>query len=383
MRMMIKASKNFPGIYYRIAKDKKKTFYTYIRIHGKNKWERIGSEVDGVNVTEAFGWRARRMAELSSEKNASGHTLTDAFKLYYQEIKPNNRTSERELDWYNRLIRPALGSKKLDKISGQDLRDLRDKLMEESNYKLNSLKTILGMVGRIYRFVIEEGVYQGFNPGAALKWRKAGQKRNRALSLEEIASLLSEAKKIDQDLYRQVFIAVNTGLRKSEIFNLKPRDISLENRVFRLRNVKSKQDNKERVVLIPESVAKIIEEIYQERDSSKANDKLFEGNDINWRAWNKAVNAAGLNDGMEGPDILTFHGLRHTYASLIADNSSDPFVVKSQLGHGKIETSMIYTHTKRDIEKARSHVDVLGEMITKAESEKNRPKLQVVHGGKV
>lgn len=380
--MMIKAGKNFPGVYYRVAKNGKKTFYTSFRIHGKQKWERIGSELDNWNVTKAYRWRADRLVELSSGKNASGRTLDDAFKLYYQEIKPNNRSSDRELDWYNRLIRPSLGKKHLENVSGHDLRDLRDKLLEGGKYKLSSLKVILGMVGRVYRFMIEEGLYQGFNPGVALKWRKAGAKRNRALTLDEIASLLAEAKKIDKDLYRQIFIAVNTGLRKSEIFSLRRGDINLENRALRLRNVKSKQDNKERVVLIPESVVKVIEEIYQEHGSSNAGDKLFKGNDTNWRAWNKAVSVAGLNEGREGPDILTFHGLRHTYASLIADNSSDPFVVKSQLGHGKIETSMIYTHTKKDIEKARAHVDTLGSMISEAEFEKTKPKLQIVKGGK-
>lgn len=41
---------------------------------------------------------------------------------------------------------------------------------------------------------------------------------------------------------------------------------------------------------------------------------------------------------------LTFHVARHTCASLLADVSQNPFLIKNILGHSNINTSMIYIH---------------------------------------
>ena len=58
-------------------------------------------------------------------------------------------------------------------------------------------------------------------------------------------------------------------------------------------------------------------------------------------SYNKAVKASGL-------DHMTFHNLRHTYASLLVMKGRDLPTVQQLLGHADIKTTMRYAHLEPD-----------------------------------
>jgi len=58
-------------------------------------------------------------------------------------------------------------------------------------------------------------------------------------------------------------------------------------------------------------------------------------------SYNKAVKASGL-------DHMTFHSLRHTYASLLVMKGRDLPTVQQLLGHADIKTTMRYAHLAPD-----------------------------------
>ena len=45
---------------------------------------------------------------------------------------------------------------------------------------------------------------------------------------------------------------------------------------------------------------------------------------------------------------MTFHSLRHAFATNFIKNGGDPFVLKSMLGHSSLNTTSIYVHMGRD-----------------------------------
>ncbi len=51
------------------------------------------------------------------------------------------------------------------------------------------------------------------------------------------------------------------------------------------------------------------------------------------KVWRKAVGVAKVR-------FLPFHGLRHTYASILLDLTKDVFYVQRQLGHGSIQMTV-------------------------------------------
>ena len=58
-------------------------------------------------------------------------------------------------------------------------------------------------------------------------------------------------------------------------------------------------------------------------------------------SYNKAIKASGL-------DHMTFHSLRHTYASLLVMKGRDLPTVQQLLGHADIKTTMRYAHLAPD-----------------------------------
>ena len=55
---------------------------------------------------------------------------------------------------------------------------------------------------------------------------------------------------------------------------------------------------------------------------------------------------------------LTFHISRHTFGTIIAEKTGDPYLVKELMNHSDIHTSMRYTHTaKNNLEKKLSGIE--------------------------
>jgi len=64
---------------------------------------------------------------------------------------------------------------------------------------------------------------------------------------------------------------------------------------------------------------------------------------VSTRGLDKAAEAAGLNPA--GVAKLTFHDLRHTYGSHLAQSGLDPVGVQRQMGHARPSITMdLYVH---------------------------------------
>jgi integrase len=60
------------------------------------------------------------------------------------------------------------------------------------------------------------------------------------------------------------------------------------------------------------------------------------------------------------PEGVTFHSLRHTYASLMAEAGVDPAYTKAQIGHTDARFAMsVYTHVGNRREAANARLDAL------------------------
>ena len=102
----------------------------------------------------------------------------------------------------------------------------------------------------------------------------------------------------------------------------------------------------ERIIPISQNISEIL---VKSISGKSENDFLFEkvpgikfnGNYVS-KSFKKAVRLSGVNPS------LKCHSLRHSFASSLAQNNISPLVIKELLGHSKIETSLIYSHTKRE-----------------------------------
>ncbi|RXJ70221.1 integrase [Halarcobacter ebronensis] len=150
-------------------------------------------------------------------------------------------------------------------------------------------------------------------------------------------------------------IIIYTGIRVSEMLNLRIRDIFKEDDVYILQ-VRGK-GNKPRVVMIK---AKIIENDLQNWLSIRVcNDDLLVCNKKGSRLTQAYVSriveniliSAGIRKEKNGA-----HMLRHSFATLLYQKHHDLILVQEALGHADINTSRIYTHFDKERLKATTNL---------------------------
>jgi integrase len=196
-------------------------------------------------------------------------------------------------------------------------------------------------LGNIFRKAVEWDMMEQspFDRGAKLKL-KENNKRNRFLSDEEIERLLAELKS-KKHLYRIVFCALNTGMRKGEILSLKWDQV--KNGFIYV--IESKTDER-REIPINDDLAAMFKEIRKEQELTSPYVFTYAGRRINHVAvgFHAAMRRAGIEN-------FRFHDLRHTFASHLVMKGASLKEVQELLGHKTMNMTLRYAHLAQEQKK--------------------------------
>jgi integrase len=137
-----------------------------------------------------------------------------------------------------------------------------------------------------------------------------------------------------------VLVALNTGLRKGEIFGLRWSDVDLLGAQITVRGEGAKSGQTRYVPLNTEAL-----DVLQRWQGATPDENGFvfpgrvEGEPLDdvKKAWRAVVKAAKLQR-------FTFHDLRHTFASKLVMAGVDLNTVRELLGHADIEMTLRYAH---------------------------------------
>lgn len=140
--------------------------------------------------------------------------------------------------------------------------------------------------------------------------------------------------------------AFSCGLRVSEVTRLRVRDIDMERLQVFIERSKGKKDRY--VMLSP--VLKDVLSRYISIYKRSPQDYLFEGQEpgrpYSTRSaqtiFNRAIKAAGIHKN------VTFHALRHSFATHLLEKGVDIKYIKELLGHFDIKTTERYLHVARE-----------------------------------
>jgi len=135
-------------------------------------------------------------------------------------------------------------------------------------------------------------------------------------------------------------ISKETGLRPIELCNLKVKDIDIEQRTIYPTTAKHGAPRK---LKISNSLQATLEG-YINTNKLKPDDKLFKGNaDYYGQHYRKMRNQ--LAKKLNKPELKTIrlYDFRHYFATTLYAKTRDILLVKQQLGHRKIDTTLIYT----------------------------------------
>ena len=153
-----------------------------------------------------------------------------------------------------------------------------------------------------------------------------------------------------------IYLAYSAGLRVSEVVNLKIKDIHSERMVINIKGAKGKKD---RTVALSQGILELLRKYYV---AYHPKDWLFEGQyagePYSTRSLQQIFHRA-KNEAKILQDV-TFHSLRHSYATHLHEAGTDIKLIQELLGHNDLKTTLRYTHvSKRTIENIKSPFDAL------------------------
>jgi site-specific recombinase XerD len=139
----------------------------------------------------------------------------------------------------------------------------------------------------------------------------------------------------------------STGMRVSELANLKKQQINLQRDEFTVRG----KGDKNRVVFLSEQAKHALKQYLEERDDEvpylfvrhdRARSEHKEVGPLTPRSIERLVHRYSVAAGI--PKKISPHTLRHSFATDLLMNGADLRSVQSLLGHASITTTQIYTH---------------------------------------
>ena len=255
--------------------------------------------------------------------------------IYVRDYAKNKKSCETTDTHYLKRLIPFFGDKYLHEITPQLVQRYQTERRRQKNYKgkLPSPAYInreLACLKCIFSRAIEWG-YAKENPVKKVKFEKENNERVRFLEKDELVKLLDCA---DEKLKPALMLAVNTGMRFSEMQYLKWKEVDLQRGIITLRDTKNGET---RQVPMNRTVLEILS-IFPHKNNEAYVFCKKDGSPYNLRSpFLRARAKAGIKD-------FRFHDLRHTAASYLVMKGIDINTVREILGHKTLEMTLRYSH---------------------------------------
>lgn len=259
-------------------------------------------------------------------------SLEEFANRYMEYAKANKRSWLRDQQMLEHLKGFFSAGRQLTDITPPDIEGY--KLHRRKEVSGSTVNRELALLKRIFNLAIDWDLYLGSNPLRKVKFFQEVNTGFRVLSQEEQSRLVETATPVIQDI---VLYALNTGSRIGEIFSLRWQNVDLERNLI---TVFSSKTQKTQLIPINGEVRRILEYwalgrksefVFYNHATGKPLVDLGAGLDL-------ACKKAGITG-------VTWHTLRHTFASRLLERGVDIMTVKELLGHSTVTVTMRYTHS--------------------------------------
>ncbi|HJP04461.1 MAG: site-specific tyrosine recombinase XerD [Chromatiales bacterium] len=220
----------------------------------------------------------------------------------------------------------------------------------EQGAKPRSTARQLSSFRRFFRFLLREGVIQE-DPTIKIDMPRIGRSLPQSLTEGEVEALLAAPDVSDPLGHRDrtmLEVLYATGLRVSELINLKQSEINLNQGVARIVG----KGDRERLIPLGEEAQNWLREFIAgprtEILLERQTDYLFptrRGDRMTRQAFWHIIKRYSKQ--AEIGSKMSPHTLRHAFATHLLNNGADLRVVQMLLGHSDLSTTQIYTHVAR------------------------------------
>ncbi|KAA0208418.1 MAG: site-specific tyrosine recombinase XerD [Ignavibacteria bacterium] len=242
----------------------------------------------------------------------------------------------------------------LNKVNGGTLNNYVSALSRNrgGRYSAKSINRMLSALRTFFKFLEAEKLVE-INPVDDIESLRTKRELPEVLSVDEVIRILNinEKDKIairDKAILETMYAS---GLRVSEVINLKLSDVFAEDGFLRIIG----KGSKERIVPIGRDALKAIRDYvkssrnFLKAKSTETDNTLFlnfRGKKLSrmtiWNIVDKYVKIAGIKKDVHP------HTLRHSFATHLLEGGADIRVIQEMLGHSDISTTQIYTHIDRE-----------------------------------
>ena len=187
-----------------------------------------------------------------------------------------------------------------------------------------------------FKFYYTQILQRKFFVNKELFRTKKSQKLPTVLTKNEVRKILTQIQNVKYKL--MLGLMYSSGLRISEIINVKIEDFDFENNLLRVQQGKGRKD---RNTVLSEKVADILQRYVKNKKVGKY---VFENNrkgKLTKRSVQKAFSDALKKSRIK--KIASCHSLRHSFATHLLENGTDIRYIQELLGHKNLETTQIYT----------------------------------------
>lgn len=299
------------------------------------------------NRSEALAKERTRRQELESAPTTVPILFRDfAGEFLHTYAIVNNKPSE--VDSKRAILRlhlvPHFGEMRLDRIGDQEIERFKALKLEQGR-KPKTVNNYLTVLGKLLAVAKK---WKRIAAVPEIAWLKVPESEIDFLAFDEAPRLLAGA---DPEWRTMILVGLRTGLRQSELLELRWDDIDLvggrlmvRRAVVRGKVGTPKGGRSREVPLSDEAIAAL-----RERPSRFAGGLVWPGQtgrnltkgESKWPLW-RACRRAGLRR-------IGWHVLRHTFASHLVMRGVPIKAVQELLGHADIQTTMRYAHLSPDV----------------------------------
>jgi integrase len=270
-------------------------------------------------------------------------SFSDYFNQHYLPSAIHDKgatTWKNEKRMFNKWIDPEIGHLPFEKIAPFNIEKIKKSLLDAGRAP-RTVQYVLAITRQIWNHaLVNNHVDQKF---PKIKLKKFDNKRTKYLTTEQADLLLENLQKANGQLHDMALLSLHTGARAGELFSLTWGSVNFDDGIVTLKDAKAGT----RFCYLTEKARVMLEARHTGQDSTayvftNRNGEKFKSVS---HAFNRVVDDCGFNEGVtDRRDRITFHTLRHTFASWHVQNGTPLFTLRDLLGHHSISMTERYSH---------------------------------------
>jgi integrase len=348
--------KKYAGVYYTESTVHKwrerpdRCYWVAFKDAGKLIWERCGWASEGWTPEAAQRRRHElleqdRAGEYKSkkERNADQLTFGDLMEKHYLPwATENKKHALGDFSRYTHWLKARFASKTLKDIAPLGLERLKRE-MREAGKSEATVRHVLCIVRQAFNKAAVWRLWLGENPCKGVSFPSPNNARQRFLSQEEAARVLESLRQHSDQVAQIATMSLYGGLRLGEVLGLTWGNVDSANGIIFVQDSKNRES---RPIFTTEPIKQVLAEL----TPGSPDEPLFRtkaGNLVQQlsKSFSITVKELKLNEGVSDPrERVSFHTLRHTYASWAVMAGVPLYIVGKAIGHKTMSMTQRYAH---------------------------------------